>query len=1012
MATQEVGVDVVIKGLGQFRSGLAQMAKDTDQFNQTMVRLQKSSQALQQQLNKQADAAAKGSNFDVATNAVNGLKNAMAGLGNTAQSAAGGLSAFGVAVAAGIGAIVGNLIADGISAAASGILDFGRNAVQAASDMQKMTIALDTLAARELVTTGQAKNLTEAYKSSAPIAEDLMNKVRDLSLVSPFEYKDVINTFRLNMAFGATSDTALQLTGGILDMASAMGLGGDMLERIAYNFGQMNQTGKITMADVRDLALAGLDLRGVLKDQLGLSIDQVNAKLAAGSLTMKDVSAAFVQYTKKNFGGAAERLSRTFSGLQSSINDLFFFAGAELLTPALEKATVFLGGLYDKANELMQAGFFKKLGAQIGDFATAAIKKFEEFTGNVQFLLDVFNKQGAGQFVKTLLGLVLPPEVLKSWDIKGIGKTIDDFIKNLDTLRVTAGFLFEVLTKQGLDQFVKTLIGLVMPPEAQKSWNDFYVQVKDIATGIVDFVKEKFGQIADFINSKEVQAAFENIKIVALDNLQKIVDYIGSGQLQKDWQSLTDSINSSIDTVKRKWEETPLDEWAKTAIDNITKYIETSKIPEAVQQIMDNVGSIFSDTFDPKGGITKTFSDAWKEIEKVIGNAVIQQTLMQIATVFTAVVGTILLATGIISATLKLLQGDWDGAWKTMGDTLVSFFDLAAGLVGGDWESFKTTWAYNFEQLSFIAQYYWGQITKAFNDWWATFSGSWSYNFSQISVIFSSWWTSFSSTWSYNFTQLGVIIQTWFTTQTTNFQTWFNQIITDVQNWFTNLGSFFQTGFVNIGTTISTETGNIYTQFTTWLQSVIDAAAAKVGEMQTAGANLIKGFTDGVQSAVQGMVDAVVQGINQAIDAAKSALQEHSPSKVFHGIGMYAMVGFADGVEATTQQAVNAVGFAMQKATSSAFDAMQQDLLTQGASATGSIGSGMFFNNSPVASDGLGTMKSTVGPPTVRAQAAPVAARPVMRQNPVVQFNNTNINNGMDLATVSEHIRRTVAEAI
>src|SRR5690606_3902803 len=193
--------------------------------------------------------------------------------------ASGDVTLLGVAIASGLGAAVGGAVISGISKLASGALNVGKNAVGAAAELQNMTIALEGLAAKEAVSTGQADNLQEAMKNIGPVAEDLLGKIRDISVISPFEYEDVVKTFRLNMAFGATSDTALGLTSAILDMAAAMGLSGAHLERIAYNFGQMNTVGKITMRDVRDLALAGVDLTAVLKDQLGMSIEEVNSAL-------------------------------------------------------------------------------------------------------------------------------------------------------------------------------------------------------------------------------------------------------------------------------------------------------------------------------------------------------------------------------------------------------------------------------------------------------------------------------------------------------------------------------------------------------------------------------------------------------------------------------------------------------------------------------------------------------------------------------------------------------------
>lgn len=323
-AFEPIGVEAVIKGLGTFTSGLSSMQKSVD------------------------------------------------GMAGQSKKASGDVTLLGVAIASGLGAAVGGAVISGISKLASGALNVGKNAVGAAAELQNMTIALEGLAAKEAVSSGRADNLQEAMANIGPVAEDLLGKIRDISVISPFEYEDVVKTFRLNMAFGATSDTALGLTSAILDMAAAMGLSGAHLERIAYNFGQMNTVGKITMRDVRDLALAGVDLTAVLKDQLGMSIEEVNSALASSKITMEDVSTAFIQYANENFGGAASRMSQTFKGLQSSMSDLFFFASADLLTPALEEVTIKMQEMFKGVNEFVQSGALKDIGADLGT-VTAAI---------------------------------------------------------------------------------------------------------------------------------------------------------------------------------------------------------------------------------------------------------------------------------------------------------------------------------------------------------------------------------------------------------------------------------------------------------------------------------------------------------------------------------------------------------------------------------------------------------------------------------------------------------------
>ena len=275
----------------------------------------------------------------------------------------------------------GVLLANGLSSAADMVLTAGKNAVSAASDMQRFNISLDTLAARELVASGAADNIGQALQQVGPITDELTVKLRELGLTSPFSFETIQSTFRLQMAFGQTSDQSIKLTGAILDTASALGLGAEETDRLAYNFAQINSVGKIMGTDLRQLRMVGLDLAAVFKDQLGMSVEEVNAALESGALTMKDVSDAFVNYASVNFAGAAERMSMTAQGLKSSFGDLFYFLSTDLLGSSLETVTGYLQEFFATARDLQASGYFTQLGEEVNENVKRIMNVFQDMLG-------------------------------------------------------------------------------------------------------------------------------------------------------------------------------------------------------------------------------------------------------------------------------------------------------------------------------------------------------------------------------------------------------------------------------------------------------------------------------------------------------------------------------------------------------------------------------------------------------------------------------------------------------
>jgi tape measure domain-containing protein len=472
-----------------------------------------------------------------------GVKEAQSALGSF-QSTAQGILQF----------ATGQLVAVGFQAVMRGLMDMGREAIQSASDLQNLTISLETLAAREisrgelmtetstqirqltaeeteqlgelqlsyqelgyqveiaadryatlaerhgeesaeaglslmklqelqrnyadtgaaiaalsgqqgqLVTTSRqvrvgTMSIEDAMGQAKGRAQELLNQLRDLSLVSPFEYRQVADTFRLNMAFGATSDTAMELTGAVLDTASALGLSGDMLNRVSYNLAQALVQGDLTAANMRQLRMVGLDLADVFSSTLGMSVEDVSAALESGRMTMEEVSSAFVQYAGENFGGAAERMSRTFSGLKSSINDLFFFAGADLVTPALEEMTGFLGTIFDEARGLVTSGLLANIGADLGAGLQSVLGPAKSVLNQLGRLKTIFTGLGAEAGTMALVDMIFPPEAQAG-------------------MREAVGFIFDVF-----DQ-VSAFVNTYWPPirtAAEETWGSIQATIEELA---------------------------------------------------------------------------------------------------------------------------------------------------------------------------------------------------------------------------------------------------------------------------------------------------------------------------------------------------------------------------------------------------------------------------------------------------------------------------------------------------------------------------------------------------
>ncbi len=508
----------------------------------------------------------------------------LSGIGGTAL---GNLQKIGVASLAAIGSA---------ATTATAILGaFVYKGVEAASQMQKLSIGLETLAARELVASGRFENIGEAMSEAVPRAEELMARLRDISLLSPYEYNQVAETLRFNMAMGATADTAMDLTESILNVSAGLGLGNAEISRLNYNLAQALMQGDLTSANLRQLSLVGIDLAGILESELGVSIDTIRKNLENGKLTAEDVSRAFMSYADKNFGGASERMSKSFTGLKSSISDLFFFAGADLLGPALERVTGLLSDAFDKAREWAESGVFKRVGEQIGEIVGHIITFIERVSGG----------QEPVQALQQLISKLFTPELAEQ-----INHTI-----------------------RGISDFITKAREVVEPIIA---WIAQNTQLSDllvalgvaIATVIIPMLGSLVASIAPIIATfiavvaivAAVRQAWENDFLGMRTALTNFWENTAKPALEKLWEWLKINVPVAIKTLADfwtstlwpamqniwQWIETYAIPWLITLADMIKRFPETLQawayswemLKEIVATVLDNVKTFITDTID------------------------------------------------------------------------------------------------------------------------------------------------------------------------------------------------------------------------------------------------------------------------------------------------------------------------------------------------------------------------------------------------------------------------------
>ena len=235
-----------------------------------------------------------------------------------------------------------------------------------------------------------AMAMADAYPIAADRAKQLTEQLAKIAIFSPYQLNIVQSTFKTAMAFGYSSKEAIDYTKALLNVAAGMGSTNEQLQRMSYNFSQIRMVGQVTKMDIRQLAMAGFDLVSVLQfagEKFGVMIkdhEDFNKAIEEGKITWEMFTEAFAEYADVNFGGAAERLSTTLMGLQSTFADIFALTFPKLLMPGMEAVNVRLSNMLNLFLAIRESGTLDEMGEKLGEKLNKALGPLDRVLQKVE----------------------------------------------------------------------------------------------------------------------------------------------------------------------------------------------------------------------------------------------------------------------------------------------------------------------------------------------------------------------------------------------------------------------------------------------------------------------------------------------------------------------------------------------------------------------------------------------------------------------------------------------------
>ena len=145
--------------------------------------------------------------------------------------------------------------------------------------------------------------------------------LREMAASTPMEYSDLTAMSRaLATGFGNDQQRMLDLIEGIGNAGSAVGVDASGMTYMAQVMSRMQSSGKVGLEDLNAFQDRGIDVIGMLSDALGKSQGDIYDMISKGSISgTKAVD--IIQQGLEQYAGAMDKMSQTFSGLESTLAD-------------------------------------------------------------------------------------------------------------------------------------------------------------------------------------------------------------------------------------------------------------------------------------------------------------------------------------------------------------------------------------------------------------------------------------------------------------------------------------------------------------------------------------------------------------------------------------------------------------------------------------------------------------------------------------------------------------------
>lgn len=291
-------------------------------------------------------------------------------------------------------------------------------------------------------------------------AASLLSDLQDYAAKTPFSYDDLTSASRTLLSYGIDQSEILEYIDALGNAGSAVGLSGSDIATLSTYLGRIKSNGYATQEYLNPLQERGIDVYGMLAEDIGISIADLKSEISKGNIDGTRAVETLIEKMEEQFGGSGdvlssmEAMSQTYSGLTSTLEDTKAQLTAAQGEAYNEERKSGTGGLedqiawYDEHMEELQKGY-----SALGEYQ-ASLENAQD-----QAYLDVMSKalesteyqQAAAEENGALMGEILAEAQAEAQN--------------------------QYLTSEAYSEYQSSQIELVERLQADASVNDAYYQL-------------------------------------------------------------------------------------------------------------------------------------------------------------------------------------------------------------------------------------------------------------------------------------------------------------------------------------------------------------------------------------------------------------------------------------------------------------------------------------------------------------------------------------------------------